>query len=115
MVASIVLLCNGIPMALAGILNVMLARTLVAIVLGLSIALLGTAMIAAAIRLYAGSRSWWIVGLSLVPIGAAGQFVDTYVFGDGRIPIVWGVIMPLAALVSLLLPSVKSALNPPNR
>jgi hypothetical protein len=109
---SVVLLGNGIPMVIAAVVNIVFVHSLAAVGLGLVLASVGIGLIAAAIRLYAGSHGWWLASLGLLPVAAAFQFFDAYVLGDGRVPVVSGIIMPAAALTCLLLPPVRALVAP---
>ncbi|MBX6723690.1 MAG: hypothetical protein IRY92_10740, partial [Dactylosporangium sp.] len=69
-------------------------------------------LITAAVRLYAGGHKWWLASLALLPITAAFQFFDAYVFGDGQVPVGSGIILPAAAVACLLLPPVRLLIGP---
>ncbi|NJC86865.1 hypothetical protein HC030_30655 [Planosporangium mesophilum] len=70
-------------------------------------------MITATIRLYAGSRLWWVASFGLLPVSGAAHFLDAFMFGDGRAPVAWGIVMLTAALVCLLLRPVRTLFTPP--
>lgn len=110
--ASVVLLGNGIPMIIGAATNIVFVHSLAAVGLGLVLAPAGIGLIAAAIRLYTGSHGWWLASLGLLPVAAAFQFFDAYVLGDGRVPLVSGIIMPAAALTCLLLRPVRFLVAP---
>ncbi|NJC63435.1 hypothetical protein HC028_02755 [Planosporangium flavigriseum] len=110
--ASAVLLINGVPMLFAAVVSIAFVRTLTAAGTGLALAGLGAALITAVIRLYTGSRVWWVASFGLLPVSGAAHFLDAFMFGDGRVPAAWGIVMPTAALVCLLLRPVRTLFTP---
>lgn len=112
--ATVVLFATGAPLILAAVLHVVLDATLAGIGLGVIFAAVGAFMIVAAVGLFTGRRLWWLVAIAMVPVTAAAQFLDAYVYG-GRTSVTWGIVMPIAALAGLLLPGVRSLFTRPGQ
>ncbi|MCI0685794.1 MAG: hypothetical protein L0Y54_00950 [Sporichthyaceae bacterium] len=99
-------------MLFAAILNVVLGDVAGSVRLGVVEAIVGLGLVTAAVRLSAGRRGWWIASFGLLPIVAAVHFWDALVLGSGRLPIVWGIVMPSLALGCLVLPSTRAFFGP---
>jgi hypothetical protein len=110
--ASVVLLGSGVPMVIAAALHILFGRSLASVGWALVFGSGGVVLSVAAIRLHACGSGWWGASLGLLPVVAAFQFLDAYVFGDGRVPVVSGVILPTAALACLLLRPVRDLAAP---
>ena len=114
-------------MIVAAVLNIGFERTSSGLGLGLVLAAVGLADIGAVFGLFAGRCAWWVASVGLVPAMAAFHVFDAYVFGSGRFPLVWGIVIPGVALACLFLPSTrafvaassgavpKPAVQPPDR
>jgi hypothetical protein len=110
--ASVVLLGNGVPMVIAAALHVVFGHSLASVGWAVALAPVGVVLSVTAIRLHTGGHGWWRASVGLLPVAAAFQFLDAYLFGDGRVPVVSGVILPTAALACLLLRPATDLASP---
>jgi hypothetical protein len=105
---SLVLLLAGVGLAVGALLNLVFTHTPAAVAVAAAFTVVSVAMIPTAFRLYDGRRSGRIAAMGLLPVVAAAQLFDAFVFGGGRFPLAAGVVVPGLALICLFLPSAKA-------
>jgi hypothetical protein len=109
--AVLVLGCNGALLMFAGVVNLVafvIGREHEALPLAAGFGAVGSLMLAATLGLHSGRRLWWFASIVLLPMAGAFHFFDSYAYGDGRFPYVWGIVVPAAALVCIFLPSARA-------